>query len=407
MAEPAELVRVLAGFAGVPANGGKVFNWTEIEREVGLQLPADYKLLAEQFPAGWFRRFVRPIKPVQPSAGAQRLLDDLETRQLETLREWRAQGSGEFPFPLYPEPGGLLPWGSVRGQGYAFWLTDKSSPGDWPVVLASQQCDHWERFDGPVCEFLIEVAAARYDATGFTEGPIRAVTGGSGNVQKSAPPIILADRPVFESDSAPAAVPGGTTFAPPGFWRDMVSDLGGRRPVNEMPALRALIGKPATRPSAVDWERMQAGLGFRLPADYREFIDTYGPGTFGDIRVTAPGAPAEVDMLALMARKYKQVRGIAQIGITPPFCPEPGGTVCWGETAEGWVCGWAPTSPDPDEWTVAWILANPQIRAVNVRPGVSFSSMLREHAQPGESTYGLVPLRDPAAGPVTFTPYTP
>lgn len=400
---------MLADLAGVPADNGKVFNWAEIESEVGLQLPADYKVLAEEFPAGWFRRFVRPIKPAQPPTGAQRLLDDFETGQLKTLHEWRTQGHGEFPHPLYPEPGGLLPWGGIRGAGYAFWLTDKSSPGDWPVIIASQQCDHWERFDGSACEFLIEVAAARYDATGFTEGPIRVVADASGNVHKTAPPIILADRPVFEPDSAPAAAvaPSGTTFAPSGFWRDMVSDLGERRPVNEMPALRPLIGEPAIRPSAVDWERMQAGLGFGLPADYREFIDTYGPGTFGDIRITAPGAPGEMDMLALLVRKYKEVRGIVQIGITPPFCPEPGGTVCWGEAAEGWVYGWAPTSPDPDEWTVAGILANPRIRAASVRPGVSFSSMLREHAQPGERTHGLVPPRDPAARPVTFIPYTP
>jgi hypothetical protein len=31
--------------------------------------------------------------------------------------------------------------------------------------------------------------------------------------------------------------------------------------------------------------------------------------------------------------------------------------------------------------------------------------MLRHHAQ--QDNFGLLPLRDPAAGPVTFTPYKP
>jgi hypothetical protein len=46
------------------------------------------------------------------------------------------------------------------------------------------------------------------------------------------------------------------------------------------------------------------------------------------------------------------------------------------------------------------------LRGFVVQPGLSFSSMLKEHAQqlPGLHD-GLLPLRDPGAGPVTFTPY--
>jgi hypothetical protein len=138
--------------------------------------------------------------------------------QLEMLRAWRAEGQGEFPYPLYPEPGGLLPWGGIRGGGYAFWLTGPGEPGEWLVVIASQRCDRWDRFDGTVCEFLTGVAAARYDASGFTEGPIRVRIDASGNPHVAAQPIALASRPVFEPDSELVDVPQEPAVPPADFW---------------------------------------------------------------------------------------------------------------------------------------------------------------------------------------------
>jgi hypothetical protein len=51
-------VRRLAELAGVSASAGTVFDWEAIEGDLGLRLPADYRLLAESFPEGTFRRFV-------------------------------------------------------------------------------------------------------------------------------------------------------------------------------------------------------------------------------------------------------------------------------------------------------------------------------------------------------------
>lgn len=48
--------------------------------------PADHKLLAEAFPSGWFRQFVRPRKPARLAGGAQRLLGEFEVGQVEDLR---------------------------------------------------------------------------------------------------------------------------------------------------------------------------------------------------------------------------------------------------------------------------------------------------------------------------------
>lgn len=204
MTDKAHYLNGLAALAGVSLAAGVAYDWAQIEEHLTTRLPADYKALAEAFPSGWFRQFARPRKPAIHAAGAQRLLDKFAAGQLENLREWRSAGHGQFPHPFYPEPRGLLPWGSIRGGGYAFWLTSRADPLGWPVVIASQQCDHWDRFDGTVCEFLTEVAAARYDASGFTEGPYHVVIDERGSRKISAPPIDLASRPVFEPDSEPS-----------------------------------------------------------------------------------------------------------------------------------------------------------------------------------------------------------
>jgi hypothetical protein len=403
----ADCVRRLAELAGISAAENRTFDWAAVESDLGSRLPADYKLLAESFPDGWFRRFVR-MQPPERVHDYDQSLSEFASGQLEALREFRATGEVSFPYPLFPEPGGVLPWGYIWSPGLAFWLTGPGDPDDWPVAVAAEEFEYWDRFDGTMCEFLTEVAAARYAASGFFEGPFRTVVDESEKRHITGRPIILAERPVFEPDepAPPPPVPQVPRAPRADFWPALLEQLGGSRPVNDMAALRELIGAPPAGVARVDWAGVHARLGFRLPADYREFIDTYGPGTFGDIRIMAPGAPGEMDLFALLERKYSQVRGLVRDDrVDPPFFPEPGGTVSWGETVSGWTCGWAPTGTDPDEWTVTAIMPTLNLRGYDFQGGRSFSTMLKEHAEQNPVRHGLVPLRDPSAGPVTFRPY--
>ncbi len=113
------------------------------------------------------------------------------------------------------------------------------------MIIASESLDHWERYDGTTVEFLIEVATARYDASGFTEGPTRVTVDIAGNVSRNDQPIILAGRPVFEPDTVPAASPPSSRPAVPprAYWKDKLDKLGEWPMANEMPALREMTGK--------------------------------------------------------------------------------------------------------------------------------------------------------------------
>ena len=58
-------------------------------------------------------------------------------------------------------------------------------------------------------------------------------------------------------------------------------------------------------------------MGARPPADYRSFIDTYGPGTFGEIAITAPEAPAGFDLYRLLRRAIETARAPDAIRTVP------------------------------------------------------------------------------------------
>jgi len=169
---------------------------------------------------------------VQLPTGSGRLLSDYAVVELDYLREVRASGESSFPFPVFPEPGGVLPWGSIRSPGHAYWLTGPEDPDDWPVIAATHNGGYWDRFDGSACQFLAEVAAGRYEASVFPD--LYQESGGDWFHW-----IDLAGRPVFTPFPSPPPpvppVPGPAELAglPAQFWqaqgRMLRGFFGGRR----------------------------------------------------------------------------------------------------------------------------------------------------------------------------------
>jgi hypothetical protein len=156
--------------AGISATAGRAYDWEAIEAVLGVRLPSDYKLIAESFPEGWYRMFAQVWLP----ESEKQLHGDFALDIMDGVRELRAEDDSEevdFPFTAYPEPGGLLLCGSLRVQGWIFWVTGAGDPDTWPLVLADEEYgyEHWERFDGSLCQFLTEAATGRFDASRFKD----------------------------------------------------------------------------------------------------------------------------------------------------------------------------------------------------------------------------------------------
>jgi SUKH superfamily protein len=267
------------------------FDWKVIEKSLGLRLPVAYKELVEILPPGRFQDFVQVIRPGDVTGSRDEFLGYYAYR-LDDMRAWREEEPSRFPMPIFPEPGGLLPWGTSKRAGLFFWLTDGEDP--------------------------------------------------------------------------------------------------------------SIIGPARPEMTPLDWGPIENQLGFGLPSDYKSFIDTYGPGTFGDITITNPvsGRDDSLDRLIEKIHAEASANPRRQPEQDPPIHPEPEGMIPWGETDDGWACCWAPSTANPDDWGIVR-LAPAQV-ACEYSPGVSFTAFLVEYAT--SNKISIFRDREEPPSSITFTP---
>jgi hypothetical protein len=102
--------------------------WSAVEAELGLGLPGSYKVLIELFGASSWRNFLHVLSP----------FDERRWRRvaatLEADRVLRQEFPQHYPLPLYPEPGGLLPW-AVSDNGDALYFVTGGPADGWPTVI--------------------------------------------------------------------------------------------------------------------------------------------------------------------------------------------------------------------------------------------------------------------------------
>ena len=95
----------------------------------------------------------------------------------------------------------------------------------------------------------------------------------------------------------------------------------------------------------IDWVAAEAGLGTRLPADYRSFLDAYG---VGDILNMVVLPPMEIDVpgpsIATETAEFRTLWN-EDGGV-------PGDVLPWGGGCNANLLGWLTTGPDPDAWPV-------------------------------------------------------
>jgi hypothetical protein len=340
--------------------------------------------LLETFPGGTFRGVLRLNRPGDQDFPATDFLGFYPFR-LDDMRAWRASGRGTYPYPIFPEPGGLLPWASGPRLEQVFWLTADTDPDRWPVVLADAEFQRWGTHPGPAAAFLLDALEGRFDTGPF--GFDLAVAG--------QPPLVP------DEAGLGAAFQIGPGYLP--AW-DFFQGRG--KAAGEYPALARLLGPPERTPpgGAVPWARVHERLGTALPADYRAFVDSYGPGRFGDLAIAGPGATGDGDLFALLLRRTHERLRVADYPCA--VHPEPGGIVTWGETADGWTCGWAPTTAEPDRWGT--VVITPDLASNRHAAEMSFSDLLCRYADPAcpPDTFAGRPHPHPsrAGGGIRFAP---
>lgn len=132
--------------------------WEQVESELGVVLPSDFKELCRRFAPGAFYAYLDLLRPTDDHA--QALL-----RTWGSCRQWAAGHESAHlwaPYELYePDKGpGLIQWGSDQTEGEYYWLADHSvEPDRWPVVARWDGTEPWHQLDMSTAEFVYRVIA--------------------------------------------------------------------------------------------------------------------------------------------------------------------------------------------------------------------------------------------------------
>jgi SUKH superfamily protein len=121
-----------------PRDPPLTIEWDAARAALGVDLPDDYKALAEHYGSGTLAG-LNIFIPGHPNRHADLL------RQVEVKRDalrYLIERDIEQPY----DPGTLLPWGSDDAGNTVWWRME----GDWPVVANEGRGEDWDRYDGAV-----------------------------------------------------------------------------------------------------------------------------------------------------------------------------------------------------------------------------------------------------------------
>ncbi|MGO1056254.1 SMI1/KNR4 family protein [Crossiella sp. CA198] len=139
-------------FGDVPGAPGEI-DWDQVERDLSIEFPADYKEFCSAYPALMVNDLLLVMHPCTDVVGAG--YPEASNGILDMYRESRSARDYSVPYPLFPEPGGLLPWGYDRGGAYLFWKTE-GEPENWTIVVNCRvkYCEHEMGFSDFLAGFL-------------------------------------------------------------------------------------------------------------------------------------------------------------------------------------------------------------------------------------------------------------
>ena len=155
--------QVLAAFPTPdrPTRTGTPQQWETVEKLLGTALPDDYKAFISNYGYCGLGGELVIDSPFTKAADIDPSVSDGFISSMgqvftDTLDKLRQLDSG-FNHALYPEPAGLLYFGTdAFGRGY-YWKTRQDvPPNDWTIGYRDDGTDWWE-FDGTISELILAI----------------------------------------------------------------------------------------------------------------------------------------------------------------------------------------------------------------------------------------------------------
>lgn len=196
-----------------PLDPGEPDGWPSIELQLGLRLPSDYKAFIAAYGSGKIAIFLNVYNPFSDNHHI-RLVEAaaLDATAYREIRTWE-----HIPYPIHPEPGGLLAWGTTDDGDFLSWVTDPASdPDAWPIAVSEVRGPGWYRHPGPLVRFLHDWLSGAA-AIPFLDAPDDPSTFERSLTWPELEAITAANRAAWQADFA-RSTEGGTKPLPgPGF----------------------------------------------------------------------------------------------------------------------------------------------------------------------------------------------
>ncbi len=128
-------------------------NWNEIEAQLGIHFPSDFKQLINVYGCGNILGSLEIYNPLT-ERGRNQIAESLD--MLEESRE-----ACEYLWPIHPEEAGMLPWGDDVNGNIFCWLT-KGESDDWATAQMGHGADEPDSDNVNITTFLFNYARNQY-----------------------------------------------------------------------------------------------------------------------------------------------------------------------------------------------------------------------------------------------------
>ncbi|MFF3215510.1 histone-like nucleoid-structuring protein Lsr2 [Streptomyces sp. NPDC002886] len=128
-------------------------DWNAVETELGMNLPEDYKQLADIYGPGEYCDYINIYHPHAATPWVN-LTGPMPARIRGQLQHDSDQGTHPVPYP----PQHLFAIGVTSNGEYLFWITDpQQTPDNWRIAVNEARGPLWYTYDGTLTEFLTAV----------------------------------------------------------------------------------------------------------------------------------------------------------------------------------------------------------------------------------------------------------
>lgn len=146
--------------------------WEDAQSEIGFSFPVDYRDFVDVYGKGSiddeFFLIAPSLRPAEPgrSVGFAGFIENTTGglgRSVAEMRENAVALDDEqaFPYPIYPEDGGLILFALNSNGDLCFWDSRMVNPDEWTVVIYRQAVRIWVPFDGCMAEMLLSAVEGR------------------------------------------------------------------------------------------------------------------------------------------------------------------------------------------------------------------------------------------------------